>query len=96
MNWKLAATTFLAVFLAELGDKTQLATLSLVASGASRWGVFLGSSIALVASTLLTVLAGDAIARAIPAKWLERAAAIAFLVIGAVLLAGTFRSTKPV
>ena len=91
MDWKLLTGTFAAIFLAELGDKTQLATLSAVASGASRWLVFGGAALALIASTALTVLAGDAITRVVPARWLERAAGIAFLVLGARVLWASFR-----
>ena len=57
MNWKVMARTFGLVFVAELGDKTQLATLSLSAGG-SRWAVFAGSSLALVACSALAVLGG--------------------------------------
>ena len=82
MDWKLAATTFVAVFVAELGDKTQLATLGFAASGASRWSVFLGAALALVASTAVAVLAGEAIARVISPRALQRAAGVLFVVLG--------------
>ena len=51
MDWKLLTSTFALIFLAELGDKTQLATLSLAASGRSRFMVFLGAASALVATS---------------------------------------------
>lgn len=91
MDLKLLATTFAAIFLAELGDKTQLATLSLSASGSSRWTVFLGSSLALVCTSAIAVLAGEMLARAIPPIWIQRAAGALFIVLGAVFLmrAGT-------
>jgi putative Ca2+/H+ antiporter (TMEM165/GDT1 family) len=86
MDWKLLASTFAAVFLAELGDKTQLATLSLAAGGRSRWMVFAGSAMALVATSAIAVLAGEALARAVPPIWIKRAAGALFLVMGALFL----------
>jgi len=82
MDWKLALTTFGAVFLAELGDKTQLATLAFATSGRSRWAVFIGSACALVATSAIAVLAGEAIARAVPPALLKRIAGVAFVAIG--------------
>jgi putative Ca2+/H+ antiporter (TMEM165/GDT1 family) len=82
MDWKLVLTTFGAVFLAELGDKTQLATLAFATSGRSRWAVFIGSACALVATSAIAVLAGEAIARAIPPALLKRVAGVAFVAIG--------------
>ena len=82
MDWKLVGTTFVAVFIAELGDKTQLATLSFAASGSSRWPVFLGSALALVASSAIAVLAGEALARAVPPLVLQRLAGVLFVVLG--------------
>jgi Ca2+/H+ antiporter, TMEM165/GDT1 family len=82
MDWRLALTTFGAVFLAELGDKTQLATLAFAAGGRSRWAVFLGAAAALVMTSALAVLAGEALSRVVPPLWLKRGAAVAFLVIG--------------
>jgi putative Ca2+/H+ antiporter (TMEM165/GDT1 family) len=87
MDWKLLATTFGAVFLAELGDKTQLATLTL-ASGkqVSRLAVFLGSASALVCTSLIAVLAGAAISRYVPESYLRRAAGLIFIVLGTLYL----------
>jgi putative Ca2+/H+ antiporter (TMEM165/GDT1 family) len=85
MDWKLLASTFAAVFIAELGDKTQLATLTLAASG-SRWTVFLGSALALVASSLVAVLAGEAVTRVVPPIWIKRGAGLIFVVMGAFFL----------
>jgi putative Ca2+/H+ antiporter (TMEM165/GDT1 family) len=86
MDWKLAATTFGTVFLAELGDKTQLATLTFAASGSSRWAVFLGSGGALVLSAAIAVVAGEEVAKFISPRTLQRLAGIAFLLLGAWIL----------
>jgi putative Ca2+/H+ antiporter (TMEM165/GDT1 family) len=86
MDWKLVATTFGAVFIAELGDKTQLATLSFASSGASRASVFVGSALALVLSSAIAVVAGEGLARAIPPLLLQRLAGGLFLIIGAWVL----------
>ncbi len=90
MDWKLVGTTFVAIFLAELGDKTQLATLTFSASGTSRWAVFLGSATALVLTSAIAVLAGEAIVRVVSPKIIQRVAAVAFLVIGGWMLWNTF------
>lgn len=86
MDWKLLATTFGTIFLAELGDKTQLATLTFSASASSRWSVFLGAALALVTTSAVAVLAGEAVSRVIDPRWLERIAAVAFIVIGGWML----------
>jgi Ca2+/H+ antiporter, TMEM165/GDT1 family len=86
MDWKLLATTFGTVFLAELGDKTQLATLTFATSGRSRLAVFLGSAAALVATSALAVLAGEALTRFVSPTLLKRLAGAAFVVIGAWVL----------
>jgi putative Ca2+/H+ antiporter (TMEM165/GDT1 family) len=86
MDWKLAATTFGAVFLAELGDKTQLATLTLATAPGARWSVFIGSAGALVATSAIAVIAGETVARLIPPVILKRMAGIAFVAIGAWVL----------
>jgi len=87
LDWKLFTSTFALVFLAELGDKTQLAAFTLAASGRSRLVVFVAASLALAASTAIAVLAGEAVARAVPEVWVRRLAGLGFLVLGALLLA---------
>ena len=88
MDWKLFASTFAAIFLAEIGDKTQLATLSLAAGGSSRWVVFAGSALALVATSAIAVVAGEALTRAIPPVWIKRGAGVLFIVLGVLFLLG--------
>lgn len=88
MDLRLLFTTFSLVFLAELGDKTQLATLSLAASGHSRLGVFLGASAALILTTGIAVLLGAGLARMVPPVWIQRAAGVGFLVMGVLFLTG--------
>jgi Ca2+/H+ antiporter, TMEM165/GDT1 family len=88
MDLRLLVSTFGLVFLAELGDKTQLATLSLAASGQSRLAVFVGAATALVLTTSLAVLLGAGVARVVPEIWIQRAAGVGFLVMGVLFLAG--------
>jgi len=85
MDWKIFAATFTSIFLAEMGDKTQLATLSLAAGG-SRWVVFAASATALVATSAIAVLAGEAVSRVVPPIWIRRAAGALFLVLGILFL----------
>lgn len=85
MDIKLFATTFALVFVAELGDKTQLATLSLATSG-SRFTVFAAAALALVLTTALAVLGAELIARHVSPLWLQRVAGAMFLVLGALTL----------
>jgi Ca2+/H+ antiporter, TMEM165/GDT1 family len=92
MNFRLFASTFVAIFVAEMGDKTQLATLSLSASTSSRWVVFAGSALALVATSAIAVLGGEVVTRFLPAIWLRRAAGVVFVVLGVVYLAGSAKS----
>jgi len=88
MDLKLLFSTFTLVFLAELGDKTQLATLSLAASGRSRLTVFVGAATALVLTSLIAVLVGEGLARVVPAVWIQRAAGVGFIVLGLFFLMG--------
>jgi putative Ca2+/H+ antiporter (TMEM165/GDT1 family) len=84
---KTTVTVFAALFLAELGDKTQLAVISFVAGGSSRWAVFIGASLALIASTALAVLVGEALLRVVKPAYLQLGAAALFLIVG--VLVGT-------
>ena len=86
MDLSLLISTFLTVFLAELGDKTQLATVALSGTSDRPLAVFLGSSTALVLASLLGAMAGGSIASLIPTEWLQLLAAVGFLIIGSQLL----------
>jgi len=86
MDWKLFVTTFGLIFAAELGDKTQLATLSLAAGGSSRMIVFLGAVLALAATTAIAVLVGEGLSRLVPPEWIRRGAKALFIVIGLAFL----------
>lgn len=88
MDWKIFGTAFLTLFLAELGDKTQLAIITMSASTESKVAVFVGASLALVVVSLLGVLLGTVLTQYVPAEWLQRIAAIAFIVIGVLMLSG--------
>lgn len=81
--------TFVTVFLAEAGDKTQLAAMTATAKTGALWTVFLAASAALVCATALGVLAGAALFRAVPAHVLRYASGSAFVAVGLwVLLRG--------
>lgn len=94
MDWKLFTSTFVAIFLAEMGDKTQLATLSAASGGASRWVVFAASALALVSTSAIAVAAGEGVSRVIPPVWTKRAAGALFVVLGLLLVWST-RSGAP-
>lgn len=83
-NTKLFLSTFVLIFLAELGDKTQLAAMAKSIEG--RMTVFLAASLALVCSTLIAVLFGDALTRIVPERYLQMAAAVLFIVFGGIML----------
>lgn len=80
-------TTFVTVFLAEMGDKTQLTTITLSSTTNKPLAVFIGSSIALILATLLGALAGGSIANLIPEFLLKLLSGIVFLIIGINLMA---------
>ncbi|UCC14953.1 MAG: TMEM165/GDT1 family protein [Gammaproteobacteria bacterium] len=83
MELKALIIVFGTVFLAELGDKTQLATVLFAADqNTSLWTVFIGASLALVLSSALGVLAGGLIANAVNPKHLSYVAGLGFIAIG--------------
>lgn len=83
MELKILLTVFVTVFIAELGDKTQLATLLFAArEGSSLLGVFFAASAALVLSTAMGVAAGGLLAHVLNPKYLAYAAGVAFIVVG--------------
>ena len=88
MDWKIFGTAFVTLFLAELGDKTQLAIITMTANTDSKVAVFLGASLALVFVSLLAVVFGGLLSQYIPTEWLQRIVAVAFIVIGILMLFG--------
>ncbi len=89
--WKTLGATFGLVFLAEVGDKTQIALFTLTAQGKPRLPLFLGGALALIATTALAVLAGSLVQGLAVEKWqrwIRVAAGIAFLAMGALMLLG--------
>ncbi len=83
MDYRIALTVFVTVFIAELGDKTQLATMLFAADGkVSKWAVFLGASLALVLASGLGVLAGGLISQTVSEKALRIVAGSGFIAIG--------------
>ena len=82
MPFALLASTFATVFLAELGDKTQLAIVTISGTSSRPGAVFAGSSAALVLASLLGAAAGGSLSAVIPTNALQLAAALGFLVIG--------------
>ena len=83
MEWKMALTIFSAVFVAELGDKTQLATLLFATDGnTSKWLVFVAASLALVASVAVAVLLGGLISQYVSERVLHYVAGAGFVLIG--------------
>lgn len=84
MDLKLLLTVFATVFVAELGDKTQLATLLFAADAeVSKMTVFLGASLALILTSALGVLAGGLVSNIIEPRYLSYIAGLGFILIGA-------------
>jgi len=90
MDLKVLLTTFGMVFLAELGDKTQLATFAFAADGKSRLAVFIGAAAALVLTSLIAVILGAAVSRVVPANYVKTGAGALFLILGAWMLFSTW------
>ncbi|MBN3898130.1 MAG: TMEM165/GDT1 family protein [Nostoc sp. NOS(2021)] len=84
-------TTFVTIFLAEIGDKTQLSTLLMSAESHSPWVVFIGSAAALITTSLLGVLLGSWIASRLSPKTVEKSAGVMLLVISVMLFWDVFQ-----
>jgi putative Ca2+/H+ antiporter (TMEM165/GDT1 family) len=90
MEWKILLSTFGILFLAELGDKTQLAVITMATQTTKPMSVFLGAAAALCVVTLLGVVFGHLIHQWIPPHVLKKLAASAFVAIGIVMFFGKF------
>ena len=92
MDFQIFLTTFGMVFLAELGDKTQLATFCLAADCDPKLSVFLGAAIALVLSTLIAVVFGSLLSKYLPEHYIKVAAGIFFVIVGIWMLVNSDRA----
>lgn len=88
MDLKALLTTFALIFVAELGDKTQLTTMVLAAQSKAPVSVFIGAALALAASSLLGVLLGAAITQVVPVRYIKLGAGLFFIGIGVFLVLG--------
>lgn len=86
MDWKLVISTFSAILLAEMGDKTQIAVLTLTASSGRPVSVFLGASIALLCGTFIGVMVGAPVAAVLPVVHIRKLGAAVFVAIGVAIL----------
>ena len=83
MDWKVFLTIFATVFIAELGDKTQLATMLFASDKeVSKYMVFLAASAALIVASAVGVLAGSLLSEYISSKYLHYVAGLGFILIG--------------
>ena len=83
MDLKILATVFTAIFIAELGDKTQLATMLFAADKeVSKITIFVGASLALILASAIGVLAGSVISQHVSERYLNYVAGIGFISIG--------------
>jgi len=83
MNWQALSSVFITVFLAEIGDKTQLATMLFSAKGdISKWMVFAGSATALVLAAAIGVLVGGQLEKLISPQTLKVVAGLGFIGVG--------------
>jgi putative Ca2+/H+ antiporter (TMEM165/GDT1 family) len=80
--------TFVAFFLLEMGDKTQIATIALAAKYASLAAVVAGTTLGMMIANVPAVLLGDKVVQVVPIRWVHRIAALVFGVIGAAVLLG--------
>lgn len=90
MDWRVMWTTFGIIFLAELGDKTQLAAMTMAAQTKRPWAVFIGASLGLLLVSAVAVVVGGTLGQYLPLIWIKRAAAVAFIVIGVLILLDKF------
>lgn len=87
-SWQAFGATLGLLFVAEMGDKTQLAVLSLAGQAGSAWAVFVGGTLALVGVTALGVLGGEGLCRLMPERTLLWVSAAAFVVIALLMASG--------
>ncbi len=82
MDWRLVMSTFLAIFLGEMGDKTQIAAVTFAASSRQPLSVFAGASTALIAASVLNVFVGTVFSEILPLSYLHRLGGAVFIAVG--------------
>ncbi len=82
MDWNLFAVTFFTIFMAELGDKTQMASILMAAKTKNIWTVFAAASLALICVTLLGVLFAEELTRFLSPSLIKRLAGLLFVIMG--------------
>ncbi|HHT9120476.1 MAG TPA: TMEM165/GDT1 family protein [Candidatus Hypogeohydataceae bacterium YC41] len=90
MDWKILFSTFLTIFLAELGDKTQLGVIFLSSQTQKPVSVFIGAVVALAVVTFFGVALGALITKAVPINVIKDIAGGAFILLGILILLGRF------
>ena len=88
MDWRIFITTFGSIFLAELGDKTQLAAILMTSKTGRPLSVFVGAIAALSLVTFIGVVFGEGLISVIPQNVLKKGAALAFILIGMLMFLG--------
>lgn len=88
MNWKIIVGVFVTIFLAELGDKTQLASILMTSKTNKPLLVFIGTMLAFAVVTVIGVSVGAVITKFLPISFIKVGAAIAFIIIGILILIG--------
>ena len=90
IDWRVFMTTFATIFLAEMGDKTQLAAMTMAAETRKPLTVFVSAALALACVSALGVAVGGALGHYLPLEWIRRVAALGFIAIGVLLLLDKF------
>ncbi len=85
MDWRVMLSTFALLFVAELGDKTQLAVINMTAKHKTPLPVFIGAVLALSLVTAIGVLLGEGLTRLVPVNILQKAAALLFVGMGVLM-----------
>ena len=86
MDWQLLSLSFAAVFVSELGDKSQVAAIALSGTSRSPRAIFLGTASALLLASFLGVIIGQGTAEILPTKMLKAIAALGFAIMAVRLL----------
>ncbi len=88
ISWGVFGTTVVAFFIAEMGDKTQIATIALAAQYQSFFAVVLGTTVGMLIANAPAVLLGNKFASALPVTWIHRVVAAVFAIMGIAILLG--------